>query len=324
MFFSSSRAIFYASSAPIKFMSDSSDSNNTSTDTSQESALGKQSSDEAPVCKPTKWFLWRAVAMLVMFSVFAVLFIQDGIWGYRDKNLQFFVHENFKKAGIEFQKMAAEDGFSEEQWKSHAASQKCQFPEDAAEIMPKDADLEMPWPESIVNGYALMKEKGGQNGAIKLWEEYSASRKWSSEPAEHPMDAGKIREQFIAAGVAGLLIAVTLFFLFRTMRRSIKADNDALYTQEGHRIAYSDMVRIDKRKWDTKGLALVYYNDGGEEKKAKIDGMVYGQFKEEEGAPAEKLFAYVMERFKGEVIEYVEEEEEEQDEPIESSGEDKT
>ena len=65
------------------------------------------------------------------------------------------------------------------------------------------------------------------------------------------------------------------------------------------------MVRIDKRKWDTKGMALVYYNQDGEEKKAKIDGMVYGQFKEEDGAPAEKLFRKVMENFKGEVMEYV-------------------
>lgn len=247
--------------------------------------------------------------MLVMFSVFAILFLQDGIWGYRDKNLQFFVHENFKKAGIEFQQMHDETGFSEEKWQAHASAQTCQFPENAEAIMPKDADLAMPWPDSLVNGYALMSEKGGQNGASDLWKEYAGANKWDIEPAEHPMEAHKIREQFIAAGVAGVLIAITLFFLFRTMSRSIKADDEALYTQDGKRIAYSDMVRIDKRKWDTKGLALVYYNDGGEEKKAKIDGMVYGQFKEEDGAPAEKLFSYVMERFKGEVIEYVDEQE---------------
>ena len=71
------------------------------------------------------------------------------------------------------------------------------------------------------------------------------------------------------------------------------------------------MVRVDKRKWDTKGIALVYYMDGGEEKKAKIDGMVYGQFKEEDGAPAEKLFSKVMENFKGEVIEYADLDEDE-------------
>ncbi len=88
------------------------------------------------------------------------------------------------------------------------------------------------------------------------------------------------------------------------MNRSISADEEALYSQDGIKIAYTDMERFDIRKWDSKGIALIYYKQGDEEKKAKIDGMVYGQFKEEDGAPAEKLFAHVMNRFKGEVIEY--------------------
>ena len=102
--------------------------------------------------------------------------------------------------------------------------------------------------------------------------------------------------------------------------RSISADDEALYTQTGKRIPYAEMVRIDKRRWNTKGMALVYYKEGGEEKKAKIDGMVYGQFKKENGEPAEKLFNHIMENFKGEVLEYVEDDEE----PEKSSTEEDT
>lgn len=273
---------------------------------------------DGPICKPTKWFLWRALAMLVMFSVFAVLFLKDGMWGYRDKNLQFFIHANFVKAGTQFQEMENDGGLSESAWKSYASTQKCTFPDEAESTLPRDTDPEMAWPDILVNGYAVMSEKGAQNGAVKLWEEYSASKKWSSDPGDHPMNAGKIREQFYAAGIAGLLIVVSLFFLVRTMRRSIHADGEALYTQTGQRIPYADMVRIDKRKWDTKGLAIIDYKDGDETKKARIDGMVYGQFKEEDGAPAEKLLAYVMERFKGEVVEYVmDEEDQAEDQPEE-------
>ena len=248
--------------------------------------------------------------MLAMLAVFLVLFLQDGFWGYREKNLQHYIYENFKKAGIEFQKMQGQDDFSEEHWKDYSSNQKCSFPENAAAIMPKDAELDMVWPDLLVNGYDTMSLKGGENGAIKLWEDFAATRKWDASPIERPMDAGKIREQFYSAGVTGVLMILALFILLRTMRRSIRADDEALYTQDGRRIAYADMVRIDKRKWDSKGLALIYYNDGGVERKAKIDGMVYGQFKEEDGAPAERLFNYVMERFKGEVIEYVDEDQE--------------
>lgn len=282
---------------------------------------------DAVVCKPTKWFLWRALAMLVMFSVFAFLFFQDGMWGYREKNLHFYVHQAFVKAGTDFQELQNQGEITESAWKKFASAQKVALPEDAADILPKDSDIDMPWPDILVNGHALMLEKGGQNGAVKLWEDYTASMKevegkaWDIDPGEKPMKAGKIREQFIAMGVALLLISITLFYLIRTLRRSISADAEALYTQDGRRIAYSDMVRVDKRKWDTKGLALIYYRDGGEEKKAKIDGMVYGQFKEEDGAPAEKLFSRVMENFKGEVMEYVSAEETDNDHTEGSSGE---
>jgi len=266
------------------------------------------------ICKPTKWFLWRVLAMLAMFSVFTVLFLIDGLWGYRDGNLHYFVHQTFDQAGAKFQEKQNGLQNSESDWKAFAEKQVCLFPEDAAEILPKETDVKMPWPTILVDGYATMKEKGGQNGANKLWEDYTAEKGWDAETGEHPMGADKIQQQFIAAGVAMFLILGTLFILIRTMRRTIEVDSEALTTQQGKRILFTDMVRIDKRKWDTKGLALVYYNDGGEEKKAKIDGMVYGQFKEEDGAPAEKLFSRVMENFKGEVLEYVDVDEVEEEE----------
>jgi len=259
------------------------------------------------VCKPTKWFLWRVLAMLVMFSVFAVLFLKDGLYGYREKNLQYFVQKNFVQAGVAFQERENAGGNNEASWKEFASQQICVFPENAAEVLPKGMDSKMLWPTILVDGYEVMKGKGGQNGAQKLWVDYALVKQWPDELAEHPMDAGEIRDQFVATGVAGVLILGSLFILIRTLRRTIRVDDKALYTQDGRTIPFSGMVRIDRRKWDTKGIALVYYKDeeDGEEKKAKIDGMVYGQFQEEDGAPAERLFERVMENFKGEVLEYV-------------------
>lgn len=256
------------------------------------------------VCQPTKWFIWRVAAMLLMFSVFAFLFLQDGLYGYRDKNLHYFLKKTFDQAGADFQEQNVEGGLSESAWEAFARSQVCLFPGDGEAILPKGTDLKMAWPDELAEGYSLMKEKGGQNGASQLWEVYTSARGWDVKPADHPMESHKITEQFVAAGVAVVLILGTLFIGIRTMRRTIEADGEYLYTQDGCRVAYSDMVRVDKRKWDTKGLALIYYEVQGEERKAKIDGMVYGQFKEEDGAPAEKLFSRVMEHFKGEVLEY--------------------
>ncbi|MGB0991137.1 MAG: hypothetical protein ACPG32_01555 [Akkermansiaceae bacterium] len=277
-------------------------------------------SDSSPIiCKPTKWFIWRAVAMLVMFSVFAGLFVKDGIWGYKEENLHWYLKKSFDQAGAEFQRLQEEkgDAFSEAVWADFAKEQKVKFSDEAEQVLPEGTEVVQSWPQELIDGFALMDEKGGQNGAQKIWEDYTKAKSWDAEVAEKAHTPWKIKEQFVAASVAGALIAITLFFLIRTLRRNITADDQALHTQDGRTIAYTDMVKIDKRKWDTKGLAIVHYKDGEEEKTAKIDGMVYGQFKEEDGAPAEKLFARVMENFKGEVIEYVEEDEEDEEDESE-------
>jgi hypothetical protein len=51
--------------------------------------------------------------------------------------------------------------------------------------------------------------------------------------------------------------------------------------------------------------------------------MVYGQFKEEEGAPADALFQRILENFEGELIELVDENEnEETDDQVQEINDD--
>ncbi len=134
------------------------------------------------------------------------------------------------------------------------------------------------------------------------------------DPNEDAKSKRKIDEQLWAASVCFLLTAVTLFFLIRTKGRVMKVDDRGYHTPDGRFIAYECMITLDKRKWENKGMATLTYKDGEEEKKAKIDGMVYGQFKEDEGAPAEALFQQILANFEGELIEMVVEDEESDDE----------
>ena len=136
------------------------------------------------------------------------------------------------------------------------------------------------------------------------------------EAVEDAKSKRKINEQIWAALVCFLLTGITLFFLIRTKGRVMKVDDEGFYPPGGGLIPFADITKLDKRKWETKGLATLTYKSGEEEKKAKIDGMVYGQFKEEEGAPAEALFQKVLANFEGELIELVDEDEEEEDETV--------
>lgn len=258
------------------------------------------------VCRMTRWFLWRALAMLVMLGIFGLLFLKDGLWGYREKNLAYYSHKTFVKAGETFSEMEASGGLNEAVWKEYASTQPFFFPENAKDVLPLNTNRAMSLPPILVNNYALLKDKGGQNGVNVLWKKYSAEHKWNISPEDHPMEEGDIRQQFIAAVVCLLLIAVTLFFLIRTMRRKMALYEDYFLSSTGVKIPFNTMFRVDKRKWDTKGVAWLFYREDEKTCRVRIDGMVYGQFNKKEGELAQKLMDGLLERFKGEVLEYSE------------------
>lgn len=256
------------------------------------------STPEQIVCKPTPWFTLRAGAMLAMFGVFSVLFYIDGTTGYRKKNLTYYTHASFQQASDTFAKMDSEGKLTPEEWKDFAEKQTVGLPKDAS-VMPTDIKVPLPWP-AILADYGKMKPLQPH----LLWQEYSGENELDSKPPDEPFDAGKIREQIIVFYICLGLTAITLFFLIRTMMRSIRADSEALTTVTGKRITYAEMKTLDLRKWDTKGLALVEYGGASGSGTARIDGLTYGGFKKENDEPAEQLMRKIRANFSGEIIEY--------------------
>jgi len=250
------------------------------------------------VCRPTRWFLLRAVAILLMFGVFSVLFYIDGSTGYRKKNVVFHLHETFKRSNDEFARMDGAGGLSPDSWRAHAAMQTVVFPEDRS-LVPADLELPMPWPE-ILHDYERMKPLQWN----RLWLEYTKEQGMDATPPEQPYDARKIAEQWVVFWVCLALSAAALFFLVRTLARTISADHTGVSGPGGTRVPYGDLKTLDLRKWDTKGLAFLQYDGASGKGRLRIDGLTYGGFKPEEGEPAERLMQRIRSRFSGEILEY--------------------
>lgn len=265
---------------------------------------GSRESAGPIVCKVTSWFLLRAGAMLLMFSIFGFLFLKDGMVGYREKNRAYYAYKTFEAAGT--QAMIPEQ--TAERWKAHAASQIMDFPENM-DLLPAGTDPKTPWPEELQNYDALSRGKWHDQ-----WIAYSGREKLAVNQLEL-LDEGKIQGQFIAFSVCLVLAVVALFFLLRTLRRSMAVDAGVLHTSAGRRVALSEITRIDLRQWKRKGLAFIYHGPSTPPRRARIDGMTYGGFKREEGAPAEALMQRVLAGFAGEVVEFVEEDAEEAKQP---------
>lgn len=262
------------------------------------------SHSEKIICKPTPWFLLRAGVILAMFSVFSVLFYIDGTTGYRKKNFEYYLHATFEKATSTFSKMDSENPLSEETWRAFASKQTVDFPENP-ELLPaylndpKDPKLPMPWPD-ILTDYSRVKILQHNH----LWRDYSEKNQLAEKPAEKPFDAGKIDEQIHVFYICAGLSTIALFFLLRTVRRSVIVDKKSLITADGKNIPYESMRVLDLRKWAAKGIAFLEYETPAGMKRARIDGLTYGGFSEEKNQPAEQLMRQIRSNFTGEIIDY--------------------
>ncbi|MEI6605440.1 MAG: hypothetical protein WCP35_09030 [Verrucomicrobiota bacterium] len=250
------------------------------------------------ICKPTRWFLFRALVMLLMFGVFAVLFFMDGTSGYRNKNEVYYLHRAFQTANTKFTERNQGGNLTPEAWKNYAASQTVDFPADHS-VLPARLKLPMPWPE-ILHEYERMQSLNWN----LLWREYTKKRGINESVPEEPYDTRKINEQWVVFWICSSLTLTIGFFLLRTIRRSIVADPLALTDQRGRRVPYTDMQFLDLRKWDTKGLAFVTYAGASGNGRIRIDGLTYGGFRKEDDEPAEKLMQRLRSCFSGEVMEY--------------------
>ena len=252
------------------------------------------------ICRPTQWFIRRALAMFAMFLFFTLWFFKDGQWTYKKENLIYYMHQLFANQVVN--QATAENYESEQKWVEFATAQRVPFPEDAIKILPKGTELDQPWPQEAIGAY-------GNDDLDVMWEAYTRRVGLDSDVKEEPHTARQIREQFIFSGLCGVLSIGVLFIFLRTLRRRMRVDDVAYYAPSGQTVNYAAMHRIDARKWKTKGVATICYKDSqGGEKKVKVDGLVYGDFKKEEGEPAEKLYQKILSHFEGEILEYEQEE----------------
>ncbi|MFN7342098.1 MAG: hypothetical protein ACK5TA_02065, partial [bacterium] len=141
-----------------------------------------------------------------------------------------------------------------------------------------------------------------------LWRDFSGKLEYDEEPIEKPYDAGKIKEQFNVFFICVGLSLITLFFLLRTIRRSLIVDEKSLITADGKNIPYQSMRVLDLRKWATKGIAFIEYETPAGMKRNRIDGLTYGGFSEKNNQPAEQLMSQIRSNFTGEIVDYVVEE----------------
>lgn len=256
---------------------------------------------ERIVCKPTPWFLLRAAAMLVMFGVFAVLFYKDGRWGYREKNFSFHIWKAVERAVGEFGE--AKDRMTPSEWKAYAEKQRVFVGEVDMTTLPDGTPEDLRWPTLLGDSEAM--EAGMSHPRRELFDRYRDEAGLGKDAPEQPYSAKKIFEQWVVFWICLVLFLGALFVLLRTLSRKVVLDGGTLQPAGGKPVELEDLVRLDLRRWQGKGLAFAWAEDGkGGERKIRIDGLTYGGFRPEDDQPAERLMKGIKAGFSGELIDY--------------------
>ncbi|BCX49187.1 hypothetical protein HAHE_30950 [Haloferula helveola] len=252
------------------------------------------------VCKPTPWFLLRAAAMILMFGIFAAMFFKDGRSGYREENLSYYVWKAVERAVAEFGER--KDEMSPSEWRRFAEIQEVEFPENR-NLLPEGTVESVKWPE-LLSDYDAMSAGLG-NPERDLFDPIRDQLNLVKEAPEHAHTEREIFEQWVVFWICLVLFLGALFLLLRTMARKIVLDGTTLQPAGGKPVELGDLVRLDLRRWKSKGLAFAWSDNGsGGERKIRIDGLTYGGFKHDDGEPAEKLIQAVRAGFSGELIDY--------------------
>ncbi|MEZ6095986.1 MAG: hypothetical protein R3C03_17480 [Pirellulaceae bacterium] len=118
-------------------------------------------------------------------------------------------------------------------------------------------------------------------------EEPERSQKWIETVQENgwdirhtPAERAEEVEHSIQSqyfwGIITLLIAIPALITYLRARPSwVEATENGLTTSWGQTVDFSQVTKLDKKKWEHKGLARAHYNDGGKERVFVFDDLKF-------------------------------------------------
>jgi hypothetical protein len=228
---------------------------------------------ETIVCKVTPWYYRRMGLLSLMFVAMGAYFCYDGKFGYPKANKIADEKEWYDKVVLaSYDVEAAKGEEAAKAWMDQARAKGWVL----------KADLKEP-----------------------RWDDYAAPHGWASKPKKYSPD--EINQQFQWGGAMFLGAFITGVLVLLSRGKSFVGHADHMIMPDGKLVKFAEVFKVDKRKWDNKGLAYAFYRqaEGATEKKATIDDLKY------DGAG--KVLDRLLANFSGELIEKVAEPEEEEE-----------
>ncbi len=228
-------------------------------------------SNETIVCRVTSWYYRRMGLVAAMFLGMGLYFIYDGRVGYPKENKIAAEKERFEREII-----GGPEGY-----------------ESATKL---GEEFTAKWVQ-------MARERGwiiSPNLKEPRWADYAAPRGWSDQPKKHSEE--EIQQQFHWGGAMIVVAVIAGLYVLKNHNKILTGHPGHMVMPNGVSVRYADVICVDKRKWDNKGLAYIHYREtaGAPSHRVTIDDLMYGG--------AEKVLNRLLAQFKGELIERAPEE----------------
>lgn len=109
----------------------------------------------------------------------------------------------------------------------------------------------------------------------KQWAQYAKSQGWSEADPGPPNPPKNYTTQWVQLAICWPLGLVALVMVGLTSRQRLEADEEGVTGPRGRKVPYSAIQSIDKARWDSKGIAILHWEDAGRSGTLKIDDWVF-------------------------------------------------
>ena len=129
-----------------------------------------------------------------------------------------------------------------------------------------DGAITYPKQHEAAAKYREMKEAGKANE----WKDVATEKGWDVKHPEKLKTKADSTAQLILAATLAIPVLLCPFFYFLTRGRWIEMDDDGFRTSWGQKLLFEEIFSLGKKKWESKGIAIVRYKQNGERKRRLV------------------------------------------------------
>jgi len=122
---------------------------------------------------------------------------------------------------------------------------------------------------------ALVYQGLEEEEQLDQWEEIATKRGWPLENPGEPKGKIEFYTQFILSAVVAVPGLLFLFFFLHSRGRWIELNETGLRTSWGQQLEFSQIVTVNKKKWRSKGIARINYQQNGRKRRLVLDDWKY-------------------------------------------------